>query len=275
MVDCDKVDIKKIIKADSVILALLGSSGCGKSTLLKHIIEECIGEFTHIFLYQGSSPSNDNIYINYVWPENINYIDNLDKNTINLKREEISSYCVGVSNFNIDIEDKISKNGSNDKVYKKIKTLIIFDDFGANNKYFTNFTNVSRHSLTSFVFLIHNDTNLDKTLRDKITHYFININYNINQIGDYFKPYRSTYESIRKRFIEMGDTKNCFLLVDMSNQGFFKYINLSKEETEKIKKQFITHYFLSKQRMLIKNEIKKVIQILNKKNEEETINGIK
>lgn len=259
------IDFKKICKSDSIVLAIIGDSGSGKTTMLKHILCETRKVYSHIFLFQGSMPSEDNVYINYIWPSDIYYQTNAkDKLSLNSVNSTIEKYIKDVSEINSNINDL---NRKNDKLkIPNIKTLFIFDDFGDNNRMFSNATNISRHALTSFIFLIHNDTDLPRSLRNKVTHYLINVNFSLNQILEIFKSIKNDYEFLRKKFIEKNNNK-CFLLLRKDNLNCIDYCSLSLEEVNKIKeKKNVVFYKSSKQRKLLKDFLINIYNEENKKN---------
>lgn len=254
MSESEVINFKKICKEDSVVLAILGASGSGKTTMLKHILSETRKIYTNIFLFQGSMPSEDNVYTNYIWPADIYYEKSPnDKMSLNNISNTIDNYVKTIIDINNNIKDLKKKNNKTN--IPSIKTLFIFDDFGENNRHFADVTNISRHSYVSFIFLIHNDTDLHKSLRNKVTHYLINVNFSLNQILDNFKSIKNEYEHIRKKFIEQNKTR-CFLLIAKENLNRIDYCSLTKEEVDKIrKKNNVVFYKHSKQRNILKDFI--------------------
>lgn len=237
----------------SIILTIIGDSGSGKTTLLKYILCEAKSAYTHVFLFQGSMPSEDNVYTNYIWPGDIKYIRNIsDKFNLEANTKNIKEYMENVTIHNNNISD-INKKNNNKKPIPFIKTLFIFDDFGNNNRLLTDLTIIARHSYTSFAFLIHNDTDIDVPLRKKVTHYLINVNFTLNQILENFKNIKNDFEFIRKSFLEKRNNK-CFLLIEKQNLNCINYCFLEEEQVKKIRNDSsIVFYKTSKQRKLFKD----------------------
>lgn len=257
----NEFDFLKLFNKDSFVLAIIGSSGCGKTTLLKYMLDLSKKYYTNIFLFQGSAPSEDNLYTDYIWPADVEYITDIDDKTYKSNfKTLIVQYNTLIAEYNTDIRDKNKKN--EDKI-PLIKTMFIFDDFGPNNKYFSDFANVSRHSLSSFVFIIHNDTDLDLTFRKKITHYFINVCFPLNQIGDIFKGLRVLYEDIRKKFIE-NNQKKCFIILDRDNPLDIQYFYLNEFHLEKLRNSNSVLFRCSKQRCCMKTMIQNLAKMIRK-----------
>jgi energy-coupling factor transporter ATP-binding protein EcfA2 len=252
-------DFTHLFKKDSFVLAIIGSSGHGKTTLLKHMLHISKEHYTNVFLFQGSAPSEENLYIDFIWPADIEYATDNDNKTYKTKfKNDILKYNTTIAEYNTDIRDY---NKKHDKQLKLIKTLFIFDDFGPNNKYFSDFANVSRHSLSSFVFIIHNDTDLDLSFRKKITHFFVNVCFALNQIAEIFKDIKNEYEVIRKKFME-NNQKKTFLVLDRDNPMDLYYTCLNEKQIEAIKNSNSFLYRFSKQRISMRESLVKLAQHL-------------
>lgn len=250
-------DFSQLFQKDSFVLAIIGSSGQGKTTLLKYMLDISKEHYTNVYLFQGSAPSEDNLYTNFIWPADIEYITDIDDKGYKIRfKNNISQYNSIIAEYNTDIRD-YNKKCEENKQLSLIKTLFIFDDFGPNNKYFSDFANVSRHSLSSFVFIIHNDTDLDLCFRKKITHYFINVCYSLNQIAEIFKDIKSDYDSIRKKFIE-NNQKKTFIVLNRDSPMDIYYTCLNEIQIENIKNSVSVLYRFSKQRMKMKELIAKL-----------------
>lgn len=259
--DLREFNFSELFKRDSFVLAIIGSSGHGKTSLLKHMLNISKDTYTNVYLFQGSAPSEDNLYTNFIWPADIEYITDIDDKGYKTRfKNDIMQYNTIIAEYNTDIRDYNKQNDPN-KQLSLIKTLFIFDDFGPNNKYFSDFANVSRHSLSSFVFIIHNDTDLDLSFRKKITHYFINVCFSLNQIAEIFKDIKQYYDAIRKKFIE-NNQKKTFIVLDRDNPLDIHYTCLNEVQLESIKYSNSVLYRFSKQRICMKEIITKLATLL-------------
>lgn len=244
----------ELFQIPSFTIGIIGGTGCGKTTLLKYILTLTKKHFNYVFLFQGSIPSDDNLYIDCVWPADIEVINNLDDKGM---REEflkkITEYTTDITKYNNDIKDHNLK--SPDNQIQQVRTLFVFDDFGPGSKYFSTLANVSRHALSSYIYLIHNDIDIDPPLRKKLSHIFLAANFMPKQILENFKGIRNKFDDFRKQLLDNNEKKS-FLVVNSDNPNQLRYINLTLKEVELTNNNNSLFYRCSKQRKQLTDALK-------------------
>lgn len=263
------INFAEIFDQEGRVLTILGKSGSGKTTLLKYILSKTNKCFRYVFLLQGSRPYKDNIYTDYIWPENIHYIDvtTMDKKLTTMV-SDIKKYSDNIIQKNLDIDDQ-KKNNPN--IYlEPIKTLFIFDDLSEYTKVFSSLCNVMRHSNISFIFLCHNVTNMDKTFRTKISHFLVNVAFDLGQIGEeQFQKNgdkNKEFKALQNSFLTHEKNK-VFLLIDtLKPTNNKKYIDLTLDDIKEIEESYPLFYNGSKQRKQIKNVLTNLALEIKKEN---------
>lgn len=266
MSNLNRVDLNNIFKNENegLLISIIGSSGSGKTTVLKHILSTTENIFTHVILIQGAKPANDNVYIDYVWPHDIFFPNPSEtiKEFMSRMKNKIKKYMDGVITYNSFIQDQIDSN-PNSKL-KIIKTLFIFDDCSSQTKCLSDLCDTYRHSKISMIFLIHNDTDIDKTFRSKITYCFMSVKFKPSQIIEHF-----TTEQ-KKQLIEATETfiklnkEHVFLIFETKNADKIEVLDLKPQELENLKDNQMMFYRSSKQRAIIKNLLKELSEELKK-----------
>lgn len=265
-----EMNFEELWSLDYFTVAIMGSSGSGKTTLLRHILKQCKDNYTNVYLFQGCVAGGDNQYSNCVYPadtEAVSLIENRSaKDPI---KQMVNEYNSCVTEINNDIKDYnlvlLSKNKEDkNKVIKNIRTIFIFDDFGSNSKDFCSLSDIGRHARTSYIYLIHNDTDLEASARKKITHYLINVAFVTGQVMDLFKDIKPIFDNIKAQFIKSGANK-CFLCLKKDDPTDIKYCNLSQAEVEEANTFNSMFYRCSKQRKLIKGLLQQLANELRAK----------
>lgn len=245
------------------MIAILGDSNTGKTTLAKHIILKSKNMFDMIFLLQGSTPSSDNLYHDFVWPCDMTFNKPTDydtkSRTATIKKyvKDLTLLSLELTKINGDIAELKKTNPD----ASPIKTLFLIDDIGNDLKNFSNIGNVARHSKISIIFLIHKETDLDKETREKITHYFISSKSPnpIKIIKDVFSMDVKLYEEKKMHLINSDMDKRFFLVCTKTNTNIL-YFCLDNDDFENLKKESQCNLLkrFSKERRLFINALKKL-----------------
>lgn len=225
----EKINYKKCFEKPGNIVGIFGKSGSGKTTTLKHLIQETEDIFTHIFIYQGSEPAEDNLYIDIAWPDDI-YVLNNDgeskKNAIESIKKEMDDIINHVTKINLEIEDGNKKNPNNKK--KLMHILFIFDDLTKESNKFNDYLGKLRHSPVTMILLLHSSTNIDKTFRSAITLFIIHVNFELNQLADSVPELKDRFGQLRK-----NKNGNDRLFLVYNAERCVSYFSLVEEENMK------------------------------------------
>lgn len=272
MCNIEEVDFKKLFenRTESIVMSIIGNTGSGKTTMLKYILSQSALTFTHRFLIQGSIASKDNIYIDHFWPDDIVYVDNTSNGSDKKKelenvKNDIDEYRKKIISINTLIRDIKKKNSNSD--LREISTLFVFDDLSQSNKIFSEICDTIRHSNVCFIFITHNDTDLDLKSRKKVSHYIVNVKYNTTQITEDFfkdKSFKTQYENIKQKFLEKQQDKT-FLILNTKNPNKLEYKNLIEEEIRTIKNDNSMFKLCSQQKYLLKKYLTNLAKNLKNK----------
>ena len=251
----NKLIYKDAFKKPGNIIALFGNSGCGKTTMLKHIIRENSETFTNVYIYQGSQPNEDNVYTDIAWPDDITVVNNdvdKKKDVIDNIKKEMDDIINFVTRINSEITDSNKKNPKNTK--KLMHILFIFDDLTKESNKFNDYLGKLRHCPVTMILLLHNATNIDKTFRAAITYFIINVNFELNQLGETFPRLKENLGQLRKNKTD----NRLFLAYDVeNNKSYFSMVE--REDFEKLKKDPYTVFKRhSKQRQYLEKYLKEL-----------------
>lgn len=195
----NKINFKTCFEKPGNIVAIFGKSGSGKTTTLKHLIKETGDTFSHVFIYQGSQPADDNLYIDVAWPDDINVVSNdsdTKKGTIDNIKKEMDDIINYITKLNIEINDENKKNPNNKK--KLMHILFIFDDLTKETNNFKEYLGKLRHSPVTMILLLHSATNIDKSFRSFITYFIVNVNFELNQLTESVPGIKEQFGQLRK-----------------------------------------------------------------------------
>jgi hypothetical protein len=159
----EKFDIENFIFPCNI--SIIGPTNSGKTTILKKILS-IISDNDFIFIVTNSKASfYSNNYLNYFY---LNHVLFLDTDDFKIK---LSIFLKDMKEFGHRLKQE--------NIFKG-KIIIVFDDVGENLKHsLNNFTQESRHSNITCIFLIHHFTHLSPNIRNSI-HYIITTSYNID-----------------------------------------------------------------------------------------------
>ncbi|AKS26336.1 putative adenosine triphosphatase/DNA packaging protein [Diachasmimorpha longicaudata entomopoxvirus] len=259
--------ISDLLDLSTFSIALMGPSGCGKTTLLKVILDQCKDFFSLSYLIQGSSPSEDNIYSSYIWPNNMIFLTSGANRKKQLQEimGQMTSLGQEMVKINNNIKDENARGVNGISNRKPIRTLFVMDDLGCDLRVFEQFGNVSRHYGFYFLFIIHNDTNLTKLLRKNITHYFISVSAQPEQIMDDFKHLTSAFIEHQREF-KSSSLRKAFLVLEREKDSV-DYIALERNELEAVKSHFPVINNFSKLKQIYGSHLKNIAQKLLKAEE--------
>lgn len=260
----EEYDFNQLKKEDYFTMIVLGGTNSGKTFITKHILNELYGIFNHVFLFLGSSDGLDNNYEQYIWNDHIFRPQN---NTQKEMKQYVEDKLKNITNWTKNISEHY-KNNMEDRP----KILCIFDDMGATIKYaLNNITNLSRHSKLSFIFLIHDYTQLDPTTRKSLTHYILcSKSAYTNLIEEYYsskEKARYTINIISRSIESYKETNDkIYYVLDKSFFDKVYYYTLNEKQKENVRN---SNYKWSHASIVRSSFIESLHSIINKLNSQQ------
>lgn len=245
--------VNDIFSGQCRLITLFGRSGSGKTTLMKRLIKESIDIFSHVFIFQGSKPSEDNVYTDVIWPDNINVVNMSDPKTgiENLKQEINSLADFGLAlNKSIVNRNKINPSEADPLV----NFLIVVDDLTDNTNKIKDMVGKIRHSPVTIVLLLQKATHIDKSFRSGVDMYMINVNFELHLLAE-------ESEKMKQDFAKMVEIKNSDRLFFVYNAHINKsyFIEVNETQLLALKNDVPSVYFQnSKQRKYLVKYLKEI-----------------
>lgn len=217
----NSANVSDIFSGQCRLITLFGRSGSGKTTLMKRLIKESRDIFSHVFIFQGSKPSEDNVYTDVTWPDNISVLNMSDTKTgIENLKQEINALAEFGSNINKSIIDK-NKINQNTKD-PLLHFLIVIDDLTDNTNKIKDMVGKIRHNPITIVLLLQKATHIDKSFRSGVDMYIINVNFELHLLAD-------ESDKMKQDFMKMVDMKTndrlFFVYNTHSNKSNFIEVN--------------------------------------------------
>lgn len=256
----NELDFKDIFDDKGKMVAIYGKSGSGKTTLMKHIIRETRDIYTHVFLFQGSKPSIDNVYIDCVWPDNIRIISVGEKNAVQALQNELKSITEFATTHNAVIVDENKRNNTSNP---KINVLVVIDDFVTKANQIKDMLGTARHSPLTCVLLLHSSTNIDKTYRSFIDVFMINIQFELHLLESVSPKLSDDFQQCKT----LGSASQRMFYVYTPHNNTSSYVEVNASQLKEMKTGIpTTVYYSSKQRSYLVKFLKSLAEDIKKEN---------